>query len=504
MDPIIYASFAIGIGLFLYSFFDFLKQNKVKDIGNLFTWDIIVFILAVIIYFLLIKNLINYTFWDEYSHWGVFAKEINFYKGLPPPKAPVAIVAASQTRLVVIFQYSIAKLIGFKEAYNVFAHVLMCIIFSSVVLITKRLFWSLILLLIVILPTLYVSIGSWNSLHQDTTVGIIFSAVIALYIQSKKYNNLLLSFILIIPTIFILPNIKEVGYWLSYFVIFFVIGDQILEKNFKNLKISFILMFLPITSKVLWFYYNKNLGVMKGEWFANPIFMQIPFSSVVNLVRMNPEELDIIKIMFWKSLSYFYSATMLYIYLIIGITIVFLRTYGPILLKDFLKKLSLLFMGLGLYIIFRFELYITSFMQIEKINIYSYDRYLISYTAVFAFCAISFIKILIEKENLTLLNTKIFAFLSFILAIISVYEFKKVLRFPNADPHYFYERRNWINGLIKDGLNENRQFKENNFNMLDCYIYRYLEAPTVKQSNVRKCLEHISPEHAEVYIEKIE
>jgi len=506
LDPIIYASFAIGIGLFLYSIFDFLKQNKVKDLGDLFTWEIIVFIGAVIIYFLCIKNLIAYAFWDEYSYWGVALKEMDYYHGLRKLDQAGTVLGVRYTQLIVIFQYSISKLLGFKEAYNVFANGLLCIIFSSVALVERKLFWSIILPLIMLIPTLEPSFFSWNSLHQDTVVGIVFSSIVATYIQSKKYYNVLLSYILVIPMLFILPNIKEVGYWLSYVVILFIIIDQIINKKYKYLYINLILITLPIIGRLLWFHYLINsIKITGSDWSAYPLLTQVPFSSIINLLLSNdPEKWNLLKIMIPKLLPYFYSVKIFCIYIIIAMTIFLLRNYDRRLLKDFLKALSIIFIGFLVHIIFRLHLYITSFMLIEAINVYSYERYLSSYMPVFAFCAISFIKMVIEQKDVNLLSTKILAFFGIILAVFSAYEFKKILRFPNSDPYYFYNRINWINGLIANGLNENTEFKENNFNMLDCYIYRYLEAPTVKQSNVKKCLQHISPEHAEVYIEKLD
>jgi len=504
LDPVIYASFAIGIGLFLYSVFDFLKQNKIKDLGNLFTWDIIIFIGAVIIYFLCIRNLVAYAFWDEYSYWGVALKEINYYHGLRKLDQAGTVLGARYTQLAIIFQYSISKLLGFKEAHNVFANGLLCIIFSSVALVERKLFWSIILPLIMLIPTLEPSLFSWNSLHLDVVVGIVFSGILAIYIQSKKYNNILLSYILLVPMLFILPNIKEVGYWLSYFIILFITLDQIIHKKYKYLYLILGLIILPISGRLLWLHYLSSIKNMGSNWSTHPLLTQIPFSSIIILLLSdNSEKWSLLATMTSKILPYFYSVRMGLVYAIIAFAGYFICIYNHQVLKEFLKSLLLLSIGFLVYIIFRLHLYMTSFMPIEAINVYSHERYFSSYMPVFAFCAISFIKMVIEQKDVNLLSTKILAFFGIILAVFSAYEFKKILRFPNSDPYYFYNRINWINGLIANGLNENTRFKENNFSMLDCYIYRYLETPTVKQSNVIKCLQHISPEHAE-YIEKLD
>ncbi len=234
LDPIIYASFALGIGLFLYSLFDFLKQNNIKNISDLFGVDVIIFITAMIIYFLCVKDYPSYYFWDEYSHWGLFLKEINIYHGFRLPENESAVAAQFNTyvKLVAIFQYSMSKILGFKESFNIFANGFLCFIFCTVVFVEKRPFLSIVLCLMLLLFPMLNNIVRFNSIYPDTTVGCIFGAVIAIYIQSKKYNNTLLSLILIAPSLFILPNIKEVGYWFSYVLIFMITVDLIINKQY--------------------------------------------------------------------------------------------------------------------------------------------------------------------------------------------------------------------------------------------------------------------------------
>lgn len=146
LDPIIYASFALGIGLFLYSLFDFLKQNNIKNISDLFGVDVIIFITAMTIYFICVKNYPSYYFWDEYSHWGLFLKEINIYHGFRLPENESAVLAHFNTyvKLVAVFQYSISKILGFKESFNIFANGFLCLIFCSVVFVEKKPFLSIV------------------------------------------------------------------------------------------------------------------------------------------------------------------------------------------------------------------------------------------------------------------------------------------------------------------------------------------------------------------------
>ena len=257
LDATIYCSFVLGIGLFIYVILDFLRHDTARNICKILTYDVIIFVVAVVTYFISIRGLLTYAFWDEYSFWGIAAKGMNINHGLSFNRELSSNMFGQYAQLASIFQYSISKLIGFKEAHNVFANGLMLIIFSSVALVEKRLFWSITLPLITILPSLFFNIVSLNSLHLDGTIGMLFGATIAVYIQSAKYNSPLFRLILIMPLMFILPNIKEVGYWFAYMTILIIIVDQYsadrsLLKNRRYVVTLLALSLLPLLSKLLW------------------------------------------------------------------------------------------------------------------------------------------------------------------------------------------------------------------------------------------------------------
>ncbi len=506
LDASIYCSFFVGISLFVYVIFNFLNNNKIKDIYEIFTYDVIIFVVAIIAYFISIRGLLNYAFWDEYSYWGIVVKEMNVYHGLKFPDQSGQIttaISASYAQLPGIFQYSVSKLIGFKEAHNVFANGLIFVVFSSVALVEKRLFWSIILPLVTVLPSLFFTTVSINSLHLDGSVGAVFAATIAVYIQSKKYNNSLLTFMLIMPMLFISPNIKEAGYWLAYLIILIITTDKLLSKNYRHFAVLFILSLLPILGKLLWCWYLSKIGTVVRSFSQFPGFSIFKLASkkIVSedhsWVSVSADSFPMIKLMLWKFSPYFYSSTMLYTYVIIAMAAFFIRNYNPSSLKEFFRFLIFLFVGLCLYIAFRLELYLTTFLKVEASTVASHERYFGTYTIVFSFCAISFIKNAFNE--LSLKSTQeleykksyyIFSLAAFFMAIISWKQLLFKLREPN--PHYFLERRNLINELIKNSVNDNLQFEGHNLNMLDCYIYRYLEAPYTDPENVKKCLSAIN------------
>lgn len=491
LDLVIYSSFILGTFLFLKSLYDFFIINKVQNNFYYNYIDYIIFALIIVIFYYNIRWLPVYAFWDEYSCWGVALKEMNIYHGFQKLGQPKT-VNAPYVSLCTIFQYSISKLIGFKESHNVFANGLIGIIFSSVFLTPKKIYLSLTFILIAILPALFFDIISFNSLHIDTNLGIIFGTCIAIYVQSKKYNNPYLTFGLIAPILFILPNIKEAGYWLAYIIIAILFIDEILRK--KYFKIIILLALLPIIGTCLWVYHLYEV-----DQFAFPPFSQVPGSSIIKLMMMvkNQENFDLLYIVIKKILPYFYSYMMIINYALFMMSIIFLRIYDLDNWKNLIYYQILLLLGFILYTIFRIELYLNPlvFLKQEALNAASHERYLSSYSMVFSFCSISFIKNALNQNITINTNTKIFylisknilIIISLILNILSLKQINYQLRIPN--PAYFIERKNLIQNLIDNSQNKEIDFR--GYNMLDCYIYRYMEAPYSDKKKVEKCLHDI-------------
>ncbi|WP_218460937.1 hypothetical protein [Rickettsia sp. TH2014] len=491
---VIYASFVLGVGFFLYCIFDSFRQSKdIRNIGELFGVDVIIFILGMIAYYIFVKDYPSYYFWDEYSHWGLTLKETNIYHGFRLPNDPTSVINKfnGYAKLASIFQYSINKIIGFKESLNVFANGFLYFIFCSVALVEKRLLLGIFLYLMLILFSMYDIIVSINSLHVDATVGCIFGATIAIYLQSKKYNNILLSLVLISPLLFILPNIKEVGYWLSYIAIFIITVDLIFNKKYSNLWVIIILL-LPILSNFIWCNYVNSLCIETVCDFECTSFKQVPFASIYNLLLINSEQVAIVKLIISYMVHYASFPEVCYIYGITAIAIIFIWQNSREQLKNFLRVYIILLIGFVLYIVFRIDLYLTKFIS-EKAKVAAcYSRYFNSYTYVFCFVTISFIKNSFDNSNLNFRSLIWFYIIAIILSVMSlkniVHKLKDVSILSNvaSDP---IVRQNKIKALIKNGIKDGSEFKENNFKLLDCYIYNYLEAPNTDNNILLKCLE---------------
>lgn len=453
LDSVIYASFVLGVGFFLYCIFDSFRQSKdIRNIGELFGVDVIIFILGMTAYYIFVKDYPSYYFWDEYSHWGLTLKETNIYHGFRLPNDPSSVINKfnGYVKLASIFQYSINKIIGFKEGLNVFANGFLYFIFCSVALVEKRLFLGIFLYLMLILFSMYDVIVSINSLHVDAIVGCIFGATIAIYLQSKKYSNILLSLVLISPLLFILLNIKEVGYWLSYIAIFIITIDLICNKKYFGLWGIVILLLLPILSKFIWCNYVNQLCTISVCDFECSSFEQVPFVSIYNLLLINSEQLTIVKLIISYIVNYIYLPEAFYIYGITVITLVFIWQNSREQLKNFLRVYIILLIGFALYVVFRIDLYLTRFISEEAKVAACYARYFNSYTYVFCFVAISFIKNSYYNFELKFRSLIWFYIIAIILSVMSlkniVHKLKDVAILSNvaSDP---IERQNKIKTL---------------------------------------------------------
>ncbi|ARD86121.1 hypothetical protein A3306_02565 [Rickettsia bellii] len=387
-----------------------------------------------------------------------------------------------------IFYYSINKLLGIKISTNIFANGLLYIILSLVAWRKGSIFLSIVLQLILILPSLFSELSSLQSLHTDLTVGFAFAALISLYIQAKnKYKTYYIKYVLLIPLIFILPNIKEVGYWFSYIVILFIIIDIIYNKKYQELKWCTYLLFLVLLSKYMWYYYVNSVA-----FYNINSFYQVPFVSLFKILSIYREKAELIKIMIKGMSAYFYSSlVMRYTYYFIIITICSLIQFHRKYLGEYLRNLFILFIGFCLYIAFRIDLYINIFSTYEAERIASCYRYFDTYIVVFSFLSVCYFQDLLSYIHLKKKMCIIYYSLAIIFSTISIKQFWYIGEHTQHLLQYLkpLTRQNKLKNFIKNKHDETLNFKDDNIDQLDCYIFNYLEAPYTKESEFKQCIQ---------------
>ncbi|WP_395477519.1 hypothetical protein [Rickettsia endosymbiont of Pantilius tunicatus] len=180
---------------------------------------------------------------------------------------------------------------------------------------------------------------------------------------------------------------------------------------------------------------------------------------------------------------------MLYIYTLTIVAIIFIWQNSREQLQNFVKILLISLVGFILYFIFRVELYLTHFVKQEAEMAACYSRYLNSYTIIFCFVIISFIKNSFYNLNVKFKNLIWFYIVTVVLSIVSLkYTINKLVNVSNfSDVGPPIERQNKLKDLIQSGIKDGSEFKEHDFKLLDCFIYNYLEAPNTDKYIFKKC-----------------
>ncbi len=144
----------------------------------------LIFLIIFIVLFLLTKSLKFYN-WDEFSHWGIFVKELHIKNILPIKNfctgGPQYIPGIS------LFEYFFTKNLGYKEGYVYFAYSFF--IFTELITFIGKLEKRKILIYLltfssIIIFLFYLPIYFF-SLYADAALGLLFGAGIIIGLNSK-------------------------------------------------------------------------------------------------------------------------------------------------------------------------------------------------------------------------------------------------------------------------------------------------------------------------------
>ena len=221
----------------------------------------IVFFLSLLVFFFFYTKNAYFKMWDDFSHWGVFTKELLYRNGFEIYGLPTSILQshAHYPRGSAIFHYYIMRIPGYSEGGALFAHFLLYVLFLSPLLQNKKLLHSFFLFFSVFSVAILYSSGV-RSIYNDSITGLVFGAVLSIFILEKNRNT---AFLLLLPMVASLPLIREVGLILSFFMAVILCIHHI---GFSNKKISngfsyitiFFLTNISLLSSFYWKHYLKK------------------------------------------------------------------------------------------------------------------------------------------------------------------------------------------------------------------------------------------------------
>jgi hypothetical protein len=379
----------------------------------------------------------------------------------------------SYTRLPALFNYFVTKAAGFTEGNNLFAAGLLSILLTSVLLVPKAAWHnSFVYLGILAATTLYTP--ALRSLYIDGMAGVAFGCVLAIYIlEENKFRSLLY----ITPILFILPNLKEVGFWFAYAALVTIAISLLASKKLKENKSTFItlllLFLIPYLSYKLWAFYLSSFQSLS----VTPKLSLLEFLKKFIPITNTTQDREVIAGVVKGILKFLIKEGTIVVYLLMSISIYALRRYGPEFRKDYKIMFFTLLSCFIIYLGFRFSLYFTHISLQEAQKGGSYVRYYGSFTLSFAFLFSSYTILALTRsteeqpiESYIKLSLGIIFF-----SIISFCIFKRPSITLSPERVMVKQVAQQLRKLKTQGLKVYTIY--NNFNALNCYQLNYELVP---------------------------
>jgi len=257
--------FLCSIAFTLISVYEMRKEfNRVFD--QLFVPSFFIFLILFVLFGYFSRFWTLYS-WDEFSHWGIFAKAM-YFEDKFPAQVDFVIVWPHYPPGMTIFHYYITKLVGYSEKAVYFSQSV--IILSAIMVLLKDIPWKKGLLSVGIILFGYWSLYFWgykvNTIYQDGLLGVVFGAAFVTYSSNKKEDKD--AIVKIIPALFVLPLIKELGIIFSLIVAGIVAFDRfmlskngVIKRNFQVLLRQLPILCIPFLSFLSWKIFLKLLKV---------------------------------------------------------------------------------------------------------------------------------------------------------------------------------------------------------------------------------------------------
>ena len=432
--------------------------------------------------------------YDDFSHWGIFTKELLYFGVFKHQSLLTSIITthAHYPRGAAVYHYFMLLLSGYSDGNVLFAHFLLHLAFLAPLAANKKL-WQTSVLFTLLLCSVVLYTTGIRSIYNDSTIGLMFGAIFAIYILEEDKKKALL---LILPITILLASFREIGTWFASFASVILIAHYTIfykkHKKSSDYIIYLILLTLPILCNFIWMSYFKNTHDFfdRGEHsFSNLVYIAENFNEQHRSLLLN----------YGKFLLLFLvKEGSLVVYTICIAAWYGIRKYKPDLLKEYKFFLISTFACFIIFALWRLYLYFFNFSYEEAIRGASLLRYLGCYVIGIGMIAAAYIKnsIFLNKQS----NKELFIFL-LLLAVSTFSVVKNILRIK----HLNLEQKNFIQQTTEiKKLLEQRNKIEFNFSgkkdNLQCYILNYNLAPYLGKKSLQECIK--APKEAIIETEK--
>jgi hypothetical protein len=295
--------------LFVFGMLDFLKQGayllfyggmvfllflsiwfKDKLFEAVKSVPFVMFTLASIIYLYLMQDA-KFFFWDEYSHWGIFIKEMYYFHHFYDTSSVAANLIYPPG--ISIWDYFIVLPTGFTEGKLYFAYFL--ILFSSTLMMYEKLSFKQvhwIVLVFAIQIVVFAGFGHWFScIYVDHIVGAIAGLVLTYLVDHFSVKQ----FILFVFPLSAIVLVKEIGLYFGLASMGLMLILQVVRAKFENGKslwlnikeqkqVIFILFILAVSMVLIlkfWGMRQESHGIQKPAHSISTIVKNIALDKQI-------------------------------------------------------------------------------------------------------------------------------------------------------------------------------------------------------------------------------
>jgi len=201
-----------------------IRRRSPELIPQLLSPGIVLFVVYTVVQWSLFHGA-EYFFWDEFSHWGLAVKELNFHDRLWGADSNVMFV--HYPPVATVWHYFVTRNTGYSEASVLHAQFLLLLaptmsLYRHVT--WRRAYWIPVVLSLQVF--LFVNLGQGtSSLYMDHILAVVFGGIAVAYLADETSPR---NLVLFVPPLFCLALVKELGGFLAAAAAVWIMVDRLL------------------------------------------------------------------------------------------------------------------------------------------------------------------------------------------------------------------------------------------------------------------------------------
>jgi hypothetical protein len=409
--------------------------------------------------------------WDDFGFWAIFSKELLLrgYFENQDTASSLLISHIHYPRGPSLYHYFILILSGYSEGGVLFAHFILHLLCLAP-LFKNKASWQSAVLVIAMLSVVTMYTTGVRSIYNDSTVGLMFSSVIVIYIiLEDKLKAVLLA----APILALLVMFREVGFILALLSILFFLIEQYAVRSLDLSKIALLVVVIlfVIGVKLIWLEYFD---------FMYDSFPR-PEHSIANLIALFSDFDESKKLILRSFMSHFVAFLIkegsIATYCILCCSYYGIVKYKPEVRSEFLRRILILLVLFCFFVLWRLYLYYFAYSNIEAVQAKSLLRYAGCFMLVFAYIGCVYIKQTIFTTSLSKVEATVLCVMTLVFGMQLAVTISRIPKTKSKSSELLRRNAATISQALHSKKNVVLHFDGKPGN-LECHELNYLLAPT--------------------------